>query len=189
MTCSVFLAAIRQVRIIPIPRAVFAAAHANQRPNPSTWSMSKTKLPRVKPAGRPIAASRHPPIAMPAAVATKAMTSSKQGQSSTGSGWIMTRPNANGMTTDRTRAAYQIHPFSLRMTWQSHLSILLSAGSSPCEAIKACDHTRYTFPEVSQPGNLRSQTVNQCGERSSRSLLPYPSCCAYRNIPLRVKCK
>lgn len=104
--CNALFATIRQESIKNIPMTSFAITQAAQVNKRCRELASSVKAPVVATIIWLMYTLYHRPRATPQATATKAIASSKQGQSSIGSGWIDTRARHSG--TMRVGAKFEI---------------------------------------------------------------------------------
>lgn len=95
--CKARFATIRQRRMILIPDTSLTMTQATQVAIRANSFSSKVTFPVVATTTWLMLTLYQRPIAIPAATATKAIASSKHGQSSTGSGWMKTSPKASGI--------------------------------------------------------------------------------------------
>lgn len=96
MTCNALFAIMRQMRMAPMPETSLTKAQNAQVASKDKSFLSRLRVPVVATVTWLMLTLYHRPTAMPAATATKAIASSKHGQSSTGSGCMKTRPKVRG---------------------------------------------------------------------------------------------
>lgn len=95
--CNARFATTRQRRMILIPDTSLTLTQASQVAIRASSFSANVNFPVVATTTWLMLTLYQRPIAIPAATATKAIASSKHGQSSTGSGWTKTSPKVSGI--------------------------------------------------------------------------------------------